>query len=173
MNKLLRVLKIFSTCCSFAYYMADNIVWLAGMGYMSPTIINYKWKNIKNSFSLWKTVLEVIISVYNIYLKKTQERLIRRKLRAFRHKQVELDTEQHVLVRELIILRRERIFHFCEFLIYMSRMMLLTSALKLPFSNYLAPVFVAGCGLFQSGMQVFKQMRGKKHFHKLTIEDVH
>lgn len=51
-------------------------------------------------------------------------------------------------------------------------MFLLTSALKLPGSDWLRPVFVAGCGLFQSGMQVFKSMRGKKHFHKLTIEDV-
>lgn len=77
-----------------------------------------------------------------------------------------------MLVRELLILRRERSFNTCEFMIYMSRMFLLTSALKLAGSDWLAPVFVATCGLFQSGMQVFKSMRGKKHFHKLTIEDV-
>ena len=51
-------------------------------------------------------------------------------------------------------------------------MLLLTSALKLPGADWLSPVFVATCGLFQSGMQVFKSMRGKKHFHKLSIEDV-
>ena len=85
---------------------------------------------------------------------------------------VELDTEQYVRIRELVIARRERIFHICEFWIYFARMMLLTSALKLPGSSWLRPVFVASCGLFQSGMQVFKSMRGKKHFHKLTIEDV-
>ena len=71
-----------------------------------------------------------------------------------------------------MILRRERSFNICEFSIYFARMLLLTSALKLPGSKWLSPVFVATCGLFQSGMQVFKSMRGKKHFHKLTIEDV-
>ena len=77
-----------------------------------------------------------------------------------------------MLVRELMILRRERSFHFCEFLIYMSRMVLLTTALKLPGAEWLRPVVVASCGLFQSGMQVFKSMRGKKHFHKLSVGDV-
>jgi hypothetical protein len=69
MNKILRVLKIISTICSFFYYMGDNIVWLAGLGYMSPKIFNYKWKTIKNNFSLWKTILEVIISIFTISLK--------------------------------------------------------------------------------------------------------
>lgn len=78
MNRLLRILKIFSTCCSFAYYLTDNIVWLAGMGYMSPSIFKYKWKNLKNSLSLLKTILELVISVYNIYLKTTQEKVIRK-----------------------------------------------------------------------------------------------
>ena len=71
-----------------------------------------------------------------------------------------------------MILRREIKFHEVEAMIYLSRMFLLQQALKLPMSSYLSPVFVATCGLFQSGMQVFKSMRGKKHFHKLTFEDV-
>ena len=71
-----------------------------------------------------------------------------------------------------MILRREIAFHVCEFLIFSARLFMLTSALKLPGSGWLGPVFVALCGLFQSGMQVFKGLRGKKHFHKLTIEDV-
>lgn len=119
-----------------------------------------------------KTILELIISVYTICLKTQEERTIKARLADLSTKQVKMDTEQYVLVRELLILRRERAFNVCEFLIYFARLMLLTSALKLPGSRWLNPVFVASCGLFQSGMQVFKSMRGKKHFHKLTIEDV-
>ena len=44
MNKVLRLLKICSLTCSFFYYIADNCVWLAGLGYTSPKILNYKWK---------------------------------------------------------------------------------------------------------------------------------
>ena len=105
-------------------------------------------------------------------LKTYEERAIIKKLKAYAKLPVQLDSEQYVLVRELILLRREATFNKCEFAIYFSRMLLLTSALKLPGSAWLSPVFVAICGLFQSGMQVFKSMRGKKHFHKLTIEDV-
>lgn len=93
MNKLLRILKIFSGLCSFFYYVADNSVWLAGLGFVSPKIFNYKWKQIKNTFSLWKTILELIISLYNIVLKKRQEKAICAKLTAYASKQVQLDTE--------------------------------------------------------------------------------
>ena len=69
MDRLLRILKIFSMCSSAGYAFADNVLWLAGIGYLGPTIGKYKWKDIKNSFSLYKTVLELIISIYNILLK--------------------------------------------------------------------------------------------------------
>ena len=82
MDRILRLLKIFSLSCSFFYYIADNWVWLVGLGFTSPRIFNYKWKQIKNTFSLWKTILELIISVYTIILKTRQERAIRKRLKA-------------------------------------------------------------------------------------------
>ena len=44
MDRILRLLKICSLSCSFFYYIADNAVWLAGMSFTKPTILNYKWK---------------------------------------------------------------------------------------------------------------------------------
>ena len=44
MDRILRLLKTFSLSCSFFYYIADNWVWLAGLGCTSPRIFNYKWK---------------------------------------------------------------------------------------------------------------------------------
>jgi len=94
MNGVLRILKLLSTTCSFFYYVADNAVWSAGLGYLSPKIFKYKWKQIKNTFSLWKTILELIISMYTIVLKKRQEKAIRARLAAnFKYKPVMLDTE--------------------------------------------------------------------------------
>ena len=68
----LRSLKIISTCCSFIYYLTDNIVWLANLGFVGNYVphlfggsTSYKWKQIKNLFSLTKTILEVIIAFYN------------------------------------------------------------------------------------------------------------
>ena len=73
MHPFLKFFKIISTACSFFYYLTDNIVWLAGIGYMDSKIFNYKWKQIKNSLSLLKTILEVFISLYTVYLKKVEE----------------------------------------------------------------------------------------------------
>ena len=61
----LRLLKVISACCSFVYYLTDNIVWLANLGFTSvyvPFSTQLKWKQIKNLFSLAKTVLEIIVA---------------------------------------------------------------------------------------------------------------
>ena len=69
MPLVLRLLKIVSTACSFIYYFTDNVVWLANMGYASNKVFNVKWKHIKNTSSLLKTMLEVVISIYNVVTK--------------------------------------------------------------------------------------------------------
>ena len=56
--------KTISTICSFFYYFSDNIVWLSNMGYWNPKIFGYKWKRIKDMFSLAKTILEVGTGAY-------------------------------------------------------------------------------------------------------------
>lgn len=77
MEKPMRILKIISTCCSFIYYLTDNIVYLSNLDFFSPFVpflsTKLKWKDIKNRFSLTKTILEVIISFYSVYLKRKTE----------------------------------------------------------------------------------------------------
>ena len=86
MNKLLRGLKIISTICSCIYYIADNSVWLAGLGFISPRIFHMKWKQLKNTSSLWKTIMELIIAAYTINMKLNQEKTIKAKLLAYADK---------------------------------------------------------------------------------------
>jgi hypothetical protein len=85
MRYKLKILKLISTCCSFIYYLMDNIVWLSGMNFVGrqAPYFGYKWKNVKNVFSLCKTVLEIIISIYNIYQKEREEIRLRVKLRDY------------------------------------------------------------------------------------------
>lgn len=83
LNGLLKVMKIISTICSFCYYVADNIVWLVGLGYVNPRVLGYKWKSIKNTFSLAKTILEIFIALYTVRLKRQQERGIRAQMKEY------------------------------------------------------------------------------------------
>ena len=82
------------------------------------------------------------------------------------------DTTWYVLVRNLVISRRETIFAKVESAIYLARMFLLTYSLKLPGHTFLQPIFISLCGLFQASCAVFKSMKGKKPFKVLKIEDI-
>ena len=83
LEPLVRFLKIISTSCSFIYYFSDNIVWFANMGFLKREVpgSSMKWKQIKNFFSLLKTVLEIVIASYTVYLKRKEEIKLRMTLR--------------------------------------------------------------------------------------------
>jgi len=125
----LKLLKLVSTFCSFNYYLMDNLVWFAKMDFIpnQDPLLKFKWKNLKNAFSLGKTVLELVISLYNIILKEREEIKLRLKLRQYNDKLIEPDAEWYVLTRNLIILRRECRFYMIEFWIYLLRLIMLTS----------------------------------------------
>lgn len=78
-------LKIISLSCSFIYYLTDNVVYLANLDFVSPVVpgTTTRWKQIKNRFSLIKTVLEVAIAIYSVILKKQREQQITRELSQF------------------------------------------------------------------------------------------
>jgi len=59
-----------------------------------------------------------------------------------------------------------------EFAIYSLRMVLLSSSLRLVGHSVLDPIFVSLCGIGQAFCNVFKSMKAKKNFYKLTIEDI-
>lgn len=95
------VLKIISTCCSFVYYLADNIVFFAKLEFLPGTIPNtdIKWKRIKNMFSLTKTVLEIIIAFYQIHLKTSECKQILNDLKRENTELVEWKTKGNFLIR--------------------------------------------------------------------------
>lgn len=81
MTILLKILKILSSVCSFNYYLFDNIVWFTQIGIINKFIIShFKWKKFKDIFSLWKTILEIIISIYVVQMKKRKEKKIAEQL---------------------------------------------------------------------------------------------
>jgi len=59
-----------------------------------------------------------------------------------------------------------------EVFIYLMRMMMLIYSLHLVGHQRLHPIFVSICGLLQAITVVFKSMKGKKKFYKLTTADI-
>lgn len=174
MGAMLKFLKICSCICSFNYYFFDNIVWFTQIGILNKFIIsNIKWKKLKDTFSLWKTIIEIIISIYVIRLRQKREKEILEELMShFQNQKIRPKTECYRLMRKLILIKRKLRFHQMEFFIYTMRMIMLISSLKLIGHKYLSPIFVSICGLLQSMSNVFKSMKGKKKFYKMTIKDV-
>lgn len=171
----MKVLKIISTICSFIYYLTDNIVYLANLDFVQPTIPGlpgYKWKQIKNYFSLTKTFMEIIIAIYQVHLKVAAEHDLILRLRKFNSEIVIWSSEANVLVRQMIGLRREAIFHRIEANIFFLRMLMLIKSLKIVGHSLLNPIFVSLCGVAQASLSVYKGMKGKQDVFKLTIEDI-
>jgi len=75
-------------------------------------------------------------------------------------------------MRKVVLLRRKIRFHQMETFIYSMRMIMLISSLKLIGYRYLDPIFVSICGLLQAVSVVFKAMKGKKKFYKMTVKDI-
>jgi hypothetical protein len=59
-----------------------------------------------------------------------------------------------------------------ETFIYSARYFMLVKSLQSYGHEFLNPIFVSACGLCQALANVYKGMKGKKNFFKLTIEDV-
>lgn len=98
-------------------------------------------------FSLLKTILEVLIAGCMIFVKKREERELRKKLwGAYENKLIKPDSKCYVLMRNIIILRREARFNLVEFMIYSFRMVLLIKSLRLTGHSVLNPIFVSLCG---------------------------
>jgi hypothetical protein len=74
-------------------------------------------------------------------------------------------------MRNFFITRRQTRFQQMEILIYSLRFIMLVSALKLVGHKYLDPIFVTLCGLVTAILQVFKSLKSKKNFYKLTTQD--
>jgi hypothetical protein len=121
---------------------------------------------------LTKTILEIIIAFYNYSEKLKRERLICEDLKHYIDEQIVWDTEAYVLCRELITTRNERRIHKVEASIYICRMLMLISSLRVRGHEYLNPIFISICGLTQASANVFKSTLGKANITKLTIEEV-
>ena len=117
-------------------------------------------------------MVEVLISIYVVTLKKRKEGEIRERLNKHLRQKVKPNNQAHALVRRLIVTRRKIRFHEIEVFIYVTRMIMLISSLKLVGHKYLHPIFVSISGLLQAIFVVFKSMKGKKKFYKVTMKDV-
>lgn len=88
MSTKMKVMKVMSAQSSFMYYLSDNIVWFSKIGFMNKEVPfsrwffsrGLKWGQLKDGFSLAKTVLELIIFLYTYVLKQREEKLLVEKL---------------------------------------------------------------------------------------------
>ena len=119
LTRNLKVLKTLSATFSFIYYFTDNIVWFSKIGFFDKEVpfskqIFFgkviKWGQIKDQFSLFKTILELIIYLYTLKLKTTEELLLFKKLSQMDDVIITKNHLSHVYLRKIVILRREMRF---------------------------------------------------------------
>lgn len=145
----LKILKIVTTCCEFIYYLTDNIVYLAKLEFVDPLVPGSKirWKFVRNTFSLIKTILQLLVAVYTIWEKKKEQNNLLEKLNKFQNELLKWNSEAYYYLRNLIILRREILFHYIEVVIFLTRAVMLFYDLKVFKQRFMNPIFVSGCGI--------------------------
>lgn len=163
-----------TTCCEFIYYATDNLVYLANLEFIDQRVpsTEVRWKKIRNFFSLIKTILQLAVAIYTIIEKSKEERLILEKLSKFTDEVVRWNSEANLHLRNLIIIRREKVFHKVEVVVFLTRMLMLIFDLKVTGYQILNPVFVAGCGIIQVCANMMKSMKSKKSFYKLSPDEI-
>lgn len=155
MNTNIKFLRVISSICSFIYYFTDNIVWLAKIGYVNKMVpllhlifgYEIKWGTVKNQFSLGKTLFELVIFIYTYKLKGKEEAELWEKINQFDYQMIRRNKKCFVYIRKMLILRREMRYIRIEIGIYLARLVLLVSGLKLVGNAYLDPIFVSIVGL--------------------------
>jgi len=170
---LIRILTLLSNVCAFFYYISDNIVWFANIGMVRKVVYHkLKWKRFKDFFCLWKNAFNIARAVL-IWLKnykKEHDMLAKLNKRSFHL--VQLNSEAHSQIRELIIFKRKRRFEELSLFQSMLRIVMLIYRLKIPpFCHKIHPIVVAICGGISNLIAIFKLLSEDKSFIKLKKKD--
>jgi hypothetical protein len=107
--------------------MTDNIVYLAKLEFVDLYVFgsSIKWKFVRNMFSLIKTMLQLLVAAYTIWEKKKEEKSLLEKLQKFSQETLKWNSEANLYLRNLIILRREILFHHIEAVVFLTRAIML------------------------------------------------
>ena len=149
---------------SFWYYVIDNVVWAASIGLISKYIarLQIKWKAIKDSISLVRNLIDVVMCVIILVKSKTIENKLRSTLR---HKLMQQPlyegSRSYSTMEEVLEVRREQVYRVIDLLQNWLRIVMLFHQLGLPGHRLISRPLVAVCGLVQSLLSVFKMMYEK------------
>lgn len=162
-NPLL-ILQCINDFFSFWYYVTDNIVWFASIGLIGKYIVRLqiKWKVIKDSISLVRNLIDVLMCLLIVHKSISVERRLRLLFRSrLVPRQIQEGSRSFETLSEVLEVRRERVYREIDLLQNGLRIIMLIEELKLPGHRYISRPLVAVCGLFQSLLSVFKMLYEK------------
>ena len=100
-----KILKIVSSSLGLGFYISDNALYLANLGFISkfvPLTNQLKWKQIKNLCSLFRTIVELIYQVKQFFTKHQDEQKSMKELEKLDNSIVEWSSQANVHLRAII-----------------------------------------------------------------------
>lgn len=100
-----KILKIVSSSLGLGFYISDNALYLANLGFISkfvPLTNQLKWKQIKNLCSLFRTIVELIYQVKQFWNKHQDEQRSMTELEKLDNSIVEWSSQANVHLRAII-----------------------------------------------------------------------
>ena len=156
------VLKLLRHCIGVVYYFLDNIIWTINIGLLGEVgDDNSRLENAKDSLSLIRYVMRIVIFYITYNSKLNKEKNIRVDLLTCPNKEVQADSHGLESVLGLIKARSKRRFQTLEMCINVFRIFMLCKSLKLPFTDRLSQVFYTTLGVISVALSLFKLLTHK------------
>jgi hypothetical protein len=154
--------KALMNLSSMFYHIFDNLVWGSNVGIWSEYLAaEIKLKNTKNSFSLIRNLIKIVLDFYkfkSLYFinRKNEEEVFE----AFEKRVEQFKPEVHnkMLIQHMEVRARLRI-KVIEVVHSFLRICMLVYSLKIdPFYSNLHPIFAGFCGMLHSFLSLYKAL---------------
>jgi Peroxisomal biogenesis factor 11 (PEX11) len=149
---LLKVTRHFIGMC---YYLVDNALWFNHIGVTSEYLDQNFLENIKDSFSLLRYLLRMIIFSLTSHEKAALEKKLSIELKKSKTT-IRFSSNEYNTLESLIKVRSKRRYQSFEMVINILRILMLIKSLKLPGSNYISVIFRCICGIVSGAFSLFK-----------------
>jgi hypothetical protein len=139
-------------------------VWLASIGLFEKYIFRsqVKWKVLKDSMSLLRSLIDVLMCGIIVYKSKGVENRLRTKFRNTKLQQpLHESCKSYSTLSQVLEVRRDRYYRIIDLIQDGLRIVMLVEQLRLPGHESISRPLVCVCGLVQSLLSVFKMIYEK------------
>ena len=152
--------KLMRNLTGVCYFFVDNCLWFIHIGVTDEYLNHHLLENVKDSLSLIRYLLRMVIFFFTYHEKANIERQLMNRLRGGEGV-IECNQLESSLVNNLLNARAKRRYDAFEMIINILRILMLARSLRLPVFRQISYIFLNICGIVSGTFSLFKLLTGK------------